>query len=152
MLRTGIRHQDHAATKKDAVKTIGTVFTHLGYLFINQSLNIFMKHSVIKALFIAFVLIASCKSKPKDTDTTTVPQAPDTTVMTDQPAAVVISPDDSLTNNLKDATKDFPGVTAAVYNGEVTLTGNIERKDLPRLMQSVNSLHPKKINNNLTIK
>ena len=52
----------------------------------------------------------------------------------------------------KDAVKDFPGVTANVNNGEVTLTGNITRDKLPKLMQSVNAMHPKKVNNNLTIK
>ncbi len=68
------------------------------------------------------------------------------------PAAPVVSPDDTLTQGVKDATKDFPTVTAAVSNGEITLTGNIKRADLQRLMQSLNSLHPKKINNQLTIK
>jgi osmotically-inducible protein OsmY len=53
---------------------------------------------------------------------------------------------------LRDATKDFPGVQATVNNGEVTLTGTISREKLPKLMQSVQALNPTKVNNNLTIK
>ncbi len=68
------------------------------------------------------------------------------------PVVPTVSPDAALTQGVTDATKDFPGVTAAVNNGEITLTGNIKRADLQRLMQSLNSLKPKKINNQLTIK
>ena len=69
------------------------------------------------------------------------------------PAAPVdISPDAALESGLKDATKDYPGVTASVANGEVTLTGNIERNRLATLMQSIHALNPKKVNNNLTVK
>jgi osmotically-inducible protein OsmY len=64
---------------------------------------------------------------------------------------VEIAKDDQLSNGVKDATKDFPGVTATVNNGEVTLTGNIKRDRLPVLMQSIHALNPKKVNNNLTI-
>ena len=67
------------------------------------------------------------------------------------PAPVQISPDDSLTTGLRDATKDYPGVNATANNGEVTLTGTIQRDRLPKLMQSIHALHPKKVNNNLTI-
>ena len=67
-------------------------------------------------------------------------------------AGVEISPDATLETGLWDATKDYPGVTATVVNGEVTLTGTIERDKLANLMQAVNSLNPKKVNNNLTIK
>ncbi len=62
------------------------------------------------------------------------------------------TPDSGLMQGVTDATKDFPEVTATVNDGEITLTGNIKRADLPRLMQSLNSLKPKKINNQLTIK
>jgi osmotically-inducible protein OsmY len=60
--------------------------------------------------------------------------------------------DDSLREQVKDSTKDYPDVTATVDNGEVTLTGTISREKLPKLMQSVQALNPKKVNNNLTIK
>ena len=110
------------------------------------------------ASFAAMSYLPACKSKnTSDANAdSAAAQLPDTTVMTDQPAAsggpVTVSPDDSLTTGLKDATKDFPGVTATVDNGEVTLTGEITRDRLPKLLQSVNALHPKKVNNKLTIK
>ena len=65
---------------------------------------------------------------------------------------VEISPDNTLQIGVNDATKDFPGVKATVSNGEITLTGEIKRDRLPVLIQSLNSLNPKKINNNLVIK
>jgi hypothetical protein len=92
-----------------------------------------------------------CKSKPKtetETPATTSP-APDT-LQTTQP--VEISSDSALQKGANDAIKDFPGVTATVSHGEISLTGTIKRSDLPTLMQSLNSLHPSRINNNLSIK
>jgi hypothetical protein len=82
-----------------------------------------------------------CKSKPK-TETETL--------QTTQP--VEISSDSALQKGANDAIKDFPGVTATVSHGEISLTGTIKRSDLPTLMQSLNSLHPSRINNNLSIK
>lgn len=108
----------------------------------------------MKRAFVYLVLIASlagsmafpsCKNKKTNTTTNT------TTMDTTNTAPVEIATDDQLTNGVKDATKDFPGVTATVNNGEVTLTGNIKRDRLPTLMQSINALNPKKVNNNLTI-
>lgn len=68
------------------------------------------------------------------------------------PPAPAVNPDDALTKGVTDATKDFPTVKASVSNGEITLTGSIKRNDLTKLMQTLNSLHPTKINNQLTIK
>ena len=68
------------------------------------------------------------------------------------PPAPAVNPDSELTKGVTDATKDFPTVTAAVNNGEITLTGSIKRADLQKLMQTLNTLKPKKINNQLTIK
>jgi len=67
-------------------------------------------------------------------------------------APVEVSTDAALETGLKDATKDYPGVTATASNGEVTLTGNIDKDRLPKLMQAVHALSPKKVNNNLTVK
>ena len=95
-------------------------------------------------------MILYCKGKEKDKDVNTTTNtdtvsAPNTTEST--------IPETTVTEaQVKDATKDFPGVTATINNGEVTLTGEIKRDDLPRLMQSVQALNPKKVNNNLTIK
>lgn len=68
------------------------------------------------------------------------------------PAPVQISADDQLSKSVSDITKDFSGVTASVTDGVVTLTGNIKRTELPRLMKALNTLKPKKIDNKLTIK
>lgn len=66
--------------------------------------------------------------------------------------APVVNPDSALIQGVTDATKDFPSVKASVANGEITLTGNIKRADLQKLMQTLNTLKPGKINNQLTIK
>ncbi|MES2880566.1 MAG: BON domain-containing protein [Bacteroidota bacterium] len=68
------------------------------------------------------------------------------------PTAPEVSGDATLETGVRDATKDFPGVSASVVNGEITLTGEIQRDRLATLMQSLNGLNAKKINNNLTIK
>ncbi|RYY88557.1 MAG: BON domain-containing protein [Chitinophagaceae bacterium] len=91
--------------------------------------------------------LAACKDKPKTETETTYP-AQETT----SNPPVVISADDSLRQKLPEITKDFPGVSTTVSNGEVTLTGTVERDRLPMLMQSVHALNPRKVNNNLTIK
>jgi osmotically-inducible protein OsmY len=91
---------------------------------------------------------SGCKSKQANNDANTTTTSADTVTNT---APVQISSDDSLSTGVRDATKDFPGVSATVNNGEVTLTGNIKRDRLPTLMQSVQSLHPRKVNNNLTV-
>lgn len=67
-------------------------------------------------------------------------------------APVQINSDNTLTQGVKDATKDFPTVTANVNDGVIVLTGSIKRSDLQNLMMSLNTLNAKKIENNLTIK
>ncbi len=112
-----------------------------------------MKHSKFRVVVIALLLstgisVTSCKNKTKDaTDETTT--APTTTAPA--PAPVEISGDDALRSGVTDATKDYPGVTATVNNGEITLTGSLQRSKLPDLMQRLNALSPKKINNNLKL-
>jgi hyperosmotically inducible periplasmic protein len=68
------------------------------------------------------------------------------------PATPDVSTDAALETGIKDATKDYPGVTATVSNGEVSLSGTIERDRLAKLMQAIHALNPKKVNNNLTVK
>jgi len=68
------------------------------------------------------------------------------------PAPVVIAADDPLTKGVTDATKDYPTVKASVNDGVITLTGEIKRPELKKLMESLHSLKPKKIDNKLTIK
>ena len=99
------------------------------------------------------VYFTSCKSKAKETtntvDTTAIAPPTSTAPAT---APVEISKDTVLESGVRDATKDYPGVNAAVNNGEITLTGEIKRSKLPNLMMTLNSLRPKKINNQLTVK
>lgn len=121
-----------------------------------------MKQLSFRTFMMAIVLYAgvsfvACKSK--DSGTTNTDTAPsmmepkqDNATVRPDTAQVMISPNDSLTNMAKDAVKDYPGVTANVSNGEVTLTGDITRAKLPKLMMAVQAMHPKKVNNNLTIK
>jgi osmotically-inducible protein OsmY len=113
-----------------------------------------MKHSIKTAALATLAAVAmqatSCKKKENPE---TAPATTTVTTDTAEPAAepVTIAPDDTLQSNVRDAVKDFPGVTASVADGEVTLTGTIKRDRLTELMQHLHGLHPKKINNNLTI-
>jgi len=75
------------------------------------------------------------------------------TIAAPPPAPVVtIAPDDALTKMVMDATKDFSGVKATISGGVITLNGEIKKNDLPKLMMTLNSMKPKKIENNLVIK
>jgi osmotically-inducible protein OsmY len=68
----------------------------------------------------------------------------------------VINPDDVLTQTISAAVAAggdvFKNVIVDVKDSEVTLTGEIKRANLQRLMQIVNEAKPKKVNNSLTIK
>jgi len=100
-------------------------------------------------------LFTACKSKTQTDPQAPSPAsatAPDTAISTNSTTAVQIESTDSLQAGIKDATKDFPLVHTAIDSGVITLTGEIKRSQLPRLMMSLHSLHPKKITNNLTIK
>src|SRR5215831_6621047 len=47
---------------------------------------------------------------------------------------------DALTKAVNDAIKDYPGVKASVNNQVVTLTGEIKKADLQKMMMSLNGL------------
>ncbi|WP_240432825.1 BON domain-containing protein [Taibaiella koreensis] len=68
------------------------------------------------------------------------------------PAPVVVNPDDSLTSAATAAIQEYPGVTVTVKDGVVTLNGEIKKADLPKLMQKVNEIKPKKVENKMTVK
>ena len=69
------------------------------------------------------------------------------------PAPVEITPDDPLKAAVENAIKSYPGVKATIQNGVVTLSGEIKKADLQKLMIALNSLKPKSIDNTqLTIK
>lgn len=80
------------------------------------------------------------------------PTAPDTAITTNSTTAVQIESTDSLQAGIRDAVKDYPMVHASVDSGVIMLNGEIKRDQLPKLMMSLHSLHPKKITNNLTVK
>ena len=109
-----------------------------------------LKSRVLVLVAAAALTTSSCKDKAKETDNTSTATSADTTSTTTMDTSTVVS-DDALRTQLKDATKDYPGVTATMDNGEVTLTGTIKRDKLQNLLQAVNALNPKKVNNNLTI-
>jgi osmotically-inducible protein OsmY len=91
--------------------------------------------------------LSSCKGKAgKDTTNKTADTTSSTTV-----APVEVSSDEALRSGVKDATKDYPTVTATVENGVVTLTGTLERSKLQDLMQSIHNLKPKDVKQQLTL-
>lgn len=67
-------------------------------------------------------------------------------------AQTVVAADDFLTKSVASAVKDYSGVKASVKDGIVTLNGEVSRMSLPKLMMSLSSLKPKKIENKLTVK
>ncbi|MEJ7559547.1 MAG: hypothetical protein WKF66_14660 [Pedobacter sp.] len=109
----------------------------------------FIQSLLIASIGLSALQFSACKSGKQDKS------ASDTistdTVATAAQTPVEISPDQELNTRIKDATKDFPGVSATVSNGEINLTGEIKRDRLPQLMQSLSAIQAKKINNNLTI-
>lgn len=68
------------------------------------------------------------------------------------PAPVVINPDENLIIAVQTVVKNYPGVTSNISQGVVTLTGEIKKDNLMPLMQSIQALHPKKVENKLIIK
>lgn len=69
------------------------------------------------------------------------------------PPAPLVSPvDEALITALKDALKDNSSVVSTVKDGIITLTGEIKKQDLPKLLQKVSALKPVKIENKLTVK
>ena len=69
------------------------------------------------------------------------------------PASVEVTADDPLAKALADATKDFPSVKASVKDGVISLSGEISKTNLRKLMMVLNTLKPKQIlQTDLTIK
>lgn len=66
--------------------------------------------------------------------------------------AVIINSDADLDKSISKVVKSYEGVSATVVGGVVTLSGEIKRSQLKSLMQSVQELKPKKVDNKLTIK
>jgi osmotically-inducible protein OsmY len=75
------------------------------------------------------------------------------TVPPPPPPPVQINPDDVLRNSIDAAfaAKGIKGITATVSNGEVTLTGDVKKADLARVMQVANEAKPRKVTNQMKI-
>ena len=65
---------------------------------------------------------------------------------------VVIAPDNTLNSSVERVTAKYPGVSADINDGTITLRGQIKRDSLQQLMMDLNALNPKKIENQLVIK
>lgn len=72
--------------------------------------------------------------------------------ITPVPVVEINENDTLLTTQLTDALKDNPTVSFVVKDGIVTLTGEIKKGNLAKLIQKVQALNPAKVENNLTIK
>jgi hyperosmotically inducible protein len=70
-----------------------------------------------------------------------------TTVAVAPPAPVVPPVSDALAQAVSDAVKDYPTVTTQLSDGVLTLTGEIKRTDLQKLMQALNALRPMGLKN-----
>lgn len=109
----------------------------------------------IFAVFFAALSFTSCKNKGKNNNESNVTSTTaDTSVTaTPTPAAPVIASDDALKTGVRDALKDYPSVKGEVSDSVINLSGDIKRVDWRKLMPTLNSLHPKRVNSaNLTIK
>jgi hyperosmotically inducible protein len=64
------------------------------------------------------------------------------------------SPDKMLEGRITESIKKLgiSGVTVTVAGGEVTLTGEVSKADLARVMQAANEAKPKQVHNKLTVK
>jgi osmotically-inducible protein OsmY len=69
------------------------------------------------------------------------------------PPPVVINPDDTLRKVVDSvfSAKSIKGITATVADGVVTLTGDVKKADLVKVMQVANEAKPKKVVNQLKI-
>lgn len=68
-------------------------------------------------------------------------------------APTVVTSTDALTAAVKDATKDFPGITAEVNDGVIKVAGTISAAKWKTLKQSLDGLNPKKVDaTGITIK
>ncbi len=67
------------------------------------------------------------------------------------PPSPLVETIDAMASAVKDAVKDHPTVSASVTDGVITLTGSIKKDKLPKLMMTLSSLKPRKIDNKLTV-
>ena len=96
--------------------------------------------------------IAKSEAETKAKDVKGVTAVVNNLSITPSPPPVVITADDPLKISVDNAVKDYPGVTASINDGVVTLTGEIKRADLQKLLSVLHGLKPKNIENKLVIK
>lgn len=113
-----------------------------------------MKKYVIQlsmaALLFSGLSVQSCKNKNKDTNTTNTTTNIDTTPTNTAPVAV--NNDAALRTSANNIVQQYPGVTADVNDGVVTLRGSIKRDNLQKLMMEMNEIQARRIDNQLSIK
>ncbi len=73
-------------------------------------------------------------------------------IVVDIPAPVVINDDATIKTSVNPIVAKYPGVTADVQNGTVTLRGSIKSSDLQKLMMALQESNIKNVNNQLTVK
>lgn len=61
------------------------------------------------------------------------------------PPPVEVTADDPLTSAVKDATKDFPSVTATVKDGVIAVSGELKSDSWKKLKMALDGLKPKKV-------
>jgi osmotically-inducible protein OsmY len=71
----------------------------------------------------------------------------DNATVTPPPPPVVISPDEALKTTVAAAISAWSALSADVKDGVVTLTGEVKKSELPKVMQALSALKPKKIEN-----
>lgn len=67
-------------------------------------------------------------------------------------AAVIINSDSDLDKSVGRIIKRYDGVSATVVGGVVTLSGEVKGSELQFLIQRVQELKPKRVDNKLTVK
>lgn len=67
-------------------------------------------------------------------------------------APVTVNSDATLTTSVNEVIKAYQGVSATIVDGVVTLSGTLSKDKVPTLIQSIQELQPKKVENKLTIK
>ncbi len=73
-------------------------------------------------------------------------------IVVDIPAPVVINDDATIRSSVDPIVSKYPGVTADVQNGTVTLRGTIKSNDLQKLMMALQESNVKNVNNQLVKK
>ena len=74
--------------------------------------------------------------------------------MADTPVqqSIIYQPDDSLLLAVNDAVKNYRTIQAEVKNGVITLSGQIRKKEVRKLITRLHSLNPVNIENNMAVK